>query len=956
MSRVARPLVLALSSALLLARPASAVTSAVKPAAQPSYAFYYGAAPIPVAELSAFDHVVVEPDSGFDPSQVDTPHTDWLAYASVGEVTPQRDFFSAIPKAWLKGDNSAWGSQVVDQSAPGWPAFFVEHVIDPLWQRGFRGFFFDTLDSFQLIAKTDAERQRQIAGLVRVIDAVKTRYPQARLVFNRGFEILPQVHQWVDAVAFESLYKGWDQGKQLFTEVPPSDRDWLMAQVQPLRDSYKLPVIAIDYCPDTDRQCALETARRISAQGLIPYVSDPGLQRVGIGEPQPIPTRILMLQDSPNRVSLNVSDGVRYLATPLNYLGLRLDYLNVNQDPLPEGPLADRYAGVVLWLNDRVDQPEQLRQWVLRQIAAGVRVVFIGTFGMPVAGPFAQALGLQPAAGEVDGPLRVTHADATLMGYEVPPTPDPRDYTPVRLGAQGRSLLRLQSGDLEFDAAALMPWGGYVMRPFAVLAMDDMSQARWVLQPFEFLRQALNLRDMPVPDPTTENGLRLFMSHIDGDGFASKVEFQDAGGATYSGEALYRVLKQYGLPVTASVIEGEVSDQGPNAAIAPRLREIARQIFALPNVEMASHTYTHPLPWMQVTGEGVATNDYDRAEGTGVQSTNGLAINVPGYRFNLEREIGGSVAGINRLMAPAGKQVKVLLWSGDCQVPAVALKQAYQAGVLNMNGGDTLITRSNPSLTDVAPQGVMKDGYYQVFAPNQNEEIYTALWQGPYYGFRRVLETFELTEHPRRIKPIDVYYHMFTGTKEASLTALNTVLQSVTRQPIHPVFVSDYARKVLDTQQTSVARDGDFWVIRNAGWLRTVRVAPDLAPDLSDARGVAGFLPGPDGVYVHMTGSEARFRLIPLGRAAAQNLPWLASANGRIDAFQRTPERLSFELTSYVAPRFTIAGASACRVRVAGKVIAGEKTPEGRLFSLGPIGVPVSVNQQSVHVDVDCRA
>ena len=958
--RVARPLALVLSGLLLLMRPASALPAGAKTATQSSYAFYYGAAPIPVAALSAFDHVVVEPDSGFDPSQVDTPHTDWLAYASVGEVTHARSYFSAIPKAWLKGGNQAWGSQVVDQSAPGWPDFFVEHVVAPLWQRGFRGFFLDTLDSFQLIAKTESERQQQIAGLVRVIHAIKTRYPQARLIFNRGFEILPQAHQWVDAVAFESLYKGWDQGKKRFVDVPQNDRDWLMAQLKPVIDDYRLPVIAIDYCPDADRQCARDTAARIRDKGLIPYVTDPGLQRVGIGAREPMPRRVLILQDPAPELSLNVSDGVRFLAMPLNYLGYGLDYVNVNRDALPEGPLSDRYAGVVLWLNDRVSQPERLRQWVARQIADGVHVAFFGSFGMPMAGQFAQTLGLAAASGDADGRLSVVHADPQLMGFEMPPTPDAHDYTPVQVRADsgGRSLLQLRAGELHMDAAAIMPWGGYVMRPFAVFSLDDLNQARWVVQPFAFLREALRLPDMPAPDPTTENGLRLFMTHIDGDGFASKVEFRDADGDTYSGEALYHVLKQYGLPATVSVIEGEVSDEGPNAAEAPRLRAVARRIFSLPNVEMASHTYTHPLPWMQITGQGTSTNDYDHTEGSGgVPTANGLSINVRGYHFNLEREIGGSVAGINRLMAPPGKRVKVLLWSGDCQVPSVALKAAYDAGVLNMNGGDTLITRSDPSLTEVAPQGVLKGGYYQVFAPNQNEEEYTALWQGPYYGFRRVLETFDMTGRPRRLKAMDVYYHMFTGTKQASLSALHTVLANVAEQPIHPVFVSDYARKVLDTQATSVARDGAYWVVRTAGWLRTVRLAPGWAPDLADAVGVAGFLPGPDGVYVHLTGGgEARFRLIPLDRANTWTEPWLASANGRIEAFTREPGRLSFTLTSYVAPRFSLAGARTCRVRIDGKGAEGETREDGRFFSLGQAGVPVAVTEQSVRIDVDCRA
>jgi hypothetical protein len=256
--------------------------NAVNGAAMPSVAFFYGEQ-VPVETLSRFDTVVAEPDSGFDPAAQPAGCTAWFAYVSVGEVTPQRPYYAAMPKAWLAGHNAAWASHVVDQDAPGWPAFYVKQVIAPLWRKGYRGFFLDTLDSYQLIAKTDVDRQRQQAGLVSVIRAIKTRYPQALLMFNRGFEILPQVHDLVYAVAFESLYSGWDQTKQSYTQVPQADRDWLLGQAKVIREQYRLPVISIDYCASGDEQCARDTVQKICKDGLVPYVTDGGLQTVGVG-------------------------------------------------------------------------------------------------------------------------------------------------------------------------------------------------------------------------------------------------------------------------------------------------------------------------------------------------------------------------------------------------------------------------------------------------------------------------------------------------------------------------------------------------------------------------------------------------------------------------------------------------------------------------------------------------
>lgn len=247
----------------------------------PTFAFFYGAH-VPVAELATFGSVVVDPDSDFDPHAAAAPHTAWLAYVSVGEVTTARAYFKDIPRAWLRGENRAWGSVIVDQAAPQWPAFYVERVIAPLWARGFRGFFLDTLDSYQIVAKTDSERARQQAGIVAVIDAIKARYPSARLMLNRGFELLPRVHANVYAIAFESLYRGWNQAQRRYTEVPQADRTWLMLQVDAAK-AYGLPVVAIDYCPPDDAVCVRDTAARIRAAGVIPYVTGPALDVVGVG-------------------------------------------------------------------------------------------------------------------------------------------------------------------------------------------------------------------------------------------------------------------------------------------------------------------------------------------------------------------------------------------------------------------------------------------------------------------------------------------------------------------------------------------------------------------------------------------------------------------------------------------------------------------------------------------------
>ncbi len=131
---------------------------------------------------------------------------------------------------------------------------------------------------------------------------------------------------------------------------------------------------------------------------------------------------------------------------------------------------------------------------------------------------------------------------------------------------------------------------------------------------------------------------------------------------------------------------------------------------------------------------------------------------------------------------------------------------ARKADLYNLNGGETTIRKSHPFISRISPMSRPVGRELQLYAPIMNENVYTNLWRGPYYGFRHVIETFELTDRPRRLKPIDIYYHFYSGEKTASLRALKEVYDWTLEQEILPfLFMSEYAKRVLAYQQATVA-------------------------------------------------------------------------------------------------------------------------------------------------------
>ncbi len=305
-------------------------------------------------------------------------------------------------------------------------------------------------------------------------------------------------------------------------------------------------------------------------------------------------------------------------------------------------------------------------------------------------------------------------------------------------------------------------------------------QRSLLVDPFKTLSALMPLPAIPVPDVTTESGRRIFTSHIDGDGFPSKAWMP---GKPYSAQPiLLGVLKKYKVPHTVSIIEGEVGPDGMYPKESAAMEAIARKMFALPNVEIASHTFSHPFFWD------------DRIQAKDKQY--GDSLPIPGYKLDYTREIDGTVNYINNELAPKGKKVVILLWSGTADPIESMVRRVSNLGLLNVNGGNTYVVKGDDSLTQVTPTIAWYPSAVQVYAPVINENLYTNLWTEHHDGFGRAKETFELLGEPRRLKPVSIYYHMYSGVYPTSLHALQSLYDWAAKQPLIPVHLSDYARRL----------------------------------------------------------------------------------------------------------------------------------------------------------------
>ncbi|MDF1760418.1 MAG: endo alpha-1,4 polygalactosaminidase [Coxiellaceae bacterium] len=867
----------------------------------PSVAFYYGSQP-PVDELHAFDVVVVDPKSGVDPKKFNDKNSQAYAYVSIGEWHGDKK----IPnKKWVMARNRTWNSYALDQSNPAWREYALTKIIAPLVKQGYQGVFFDTMDSYHLFAKTADARAKQEAGMVTLIQSVKKKFPHLHIILNRGFELLPKVNKDIDGVAAESLYAGWNHAKRRYVDVPKKSRDWLMQQMQAVK-KYGLWPIVIDYTNSADRKKAQKVADKIKADGFIPWVGNGTLTNMGVGNVTVVPRTVLMVYDSKQFPDITFSDSMRFAAFPLEQMGYVPLMVDVRK-PLPAYQLKGRVAAILVWINGPIDgRAKPLAQWLSKQVAQQIPAALLGSVDYLKIDPrIAKQLGVVFPEGEAKPPYKVVKK-TQLMGYETKLYVT-ESTVDMRL-KQGDPQLTVQdSAGRKSEAVAFTPWGGYALSPYVVHEIGE-NLTYWVLRPFEFFRKALQLKYIPVADLTTKNGLRMLMVHIDGDGWATKSEWFK--GPIAGKSLLDNVLMKYRIPTTASIIEGEVSPKGVYPKFAKQSMQAARDIFKLPWVEIATHTYTHPFMWRKLARDKVGV---------------GYNLQIPGYKYSAEREITGSMDFINRELAPKGKRCKVVLWSGDTNPDEAALKVAYGDHLLNMNGGDTLITERRKTVTAIAPIGIIKGKYIQIYAPNQNENVYTNDWTGPYYGFRDVIQTFKLTESPHRYKPIDIYYHTYSASKKASLKALHQVYDWALKQQTNKIFSSEYIKRAVSFYHVVYARSGKAWLIRNMGALKEYRVPMAWGyPALSTH--VMGYNHYDKQTYVHINGGNmADITLLK----DAPTAPYIKQMNGDITHFKHDANSMQFALSANEPIKLLIHGGGSCQLFEKKKLLKPVSAKEG---------------------------
>jgi hypothetical protein len=558
----------------------------------------------------------------------------------------------------------------------------------------------------------------------------------------------------------------------------------------------------------------------------------------------------------------------RMAEMPLNHLGLIVEPHDIRK-PLPDLAGRDDVRGIVTWWSDDVyDDPAGFLQWASEAADRGTRFLFLGSLGFQrsrageatpaylvdrllrrlgvrmlrnandpafLSAPIVKDQGMVeferalPPAGRVTGALRALNTDAKVF-----------------LSAEGKQGTS--------DLVIVTPFAGFVSDGYTHYSVEGSTFRQWYINPFRLFSLTFGTGRLPVPDTTTIGGRRIFFSHIDGDGWRNETKI--ANYRTRNARAIDVILNEVlngfpDLPVTVAAI---AADLDPEWCGDERAISAAYAVYALPHVEAASHTYSHPFYWGMFEN-GAATGERigdARCAGASGAVAHPVARAYSARAFNLDLEVSGAAGYIARFLPP-GKPLRLLQWSGDTSPFPGAVAASRAAGLLNINGGDSRFDANFPSVSWVSSLGRYTEGGWQIYAAASNENTYTYLWTGRFYGFQQLSENLRRMESPRRLKPINVYYHVYSGERLSSLNALIENLRAARAQEIAPIRTTDYVEIANGFYTCRIVELGDGqWRIEDRGALNTMRVDDRIGevPDLARSQGVLGWRRHQGSLYV----------------------------------------------------------------------------------------------------------
>ena len=262
-----------------------------------NFVCYYGADAI--ADMSDFNIAIIESRSHTKKEiELLKKAGAWVVgYVTIGEddKLEKRDgkgpggyasFYMDIDNDGQPDKNINWNSYYVNAGNKLWQDIIINERVKAVLDKGCDGIFMDTVDTVEIYQNTKK-------GMIDLIANIRKKYPDIKIVQNRGFSVIADTAPYIDSVMYEDFsidydwendtYSKADEGKLVSTGIFAVTLNKIRYKFKDGKPTLKKPqftVVALDYANPDQKELIQFCYDRAWEYDFVPYVSTIQLDEV----------------------------------------------------------------------------------------------------------------------------------------------------------------------------------------------------------------------------------------------------------------------------------------------------------------------------------------------------------------------------------------------------------------------------------------------------------------------------------------------------------------------------------------------------------------------------------------------------------------------------------------------------------------------------------------------------
>jgi len=665
-----------------------------------------------------------------------------------------------------------------------------------------------------------------------------------------------------------------------------------------------------------------------------------------------VPRTVVGVYDSSLEVAPDRSLLHRFVEMPLNWLGLKVEFREINDPTILRLANDPEIRGIITCFPEgsSVARPEQLLGLLGEFVKNGKTVAILGEPGF-----FFSRRGVPTPLNQINQLLRHFGVEANgqylLSATDLKPQLVEARYAteqkfvepsmnqlPMLVQSDPTARVLVTSKILNEPTAPTVPLvvlgkSGLVAltrNAFNLYSGQSPTQEvrGWFIDPIELLRSVFGTDAKPIPDLTTSMGRRMAVTLIEGGDWSKESHIEQYFAKRVPASEVIRreiVEPQKGFIFSIAPVAAELDPQW--GATQSALNE-AREIFKLSNVEANVTGYSDVWDWAFFESNHSASREAELLslypsptwkKSEQARRDDGRArwkpeepLDFHGWlrprrfavqRFDLDREILGALKLVKSLTSderPSG----CLVWSGSRYPAARALVRATQNEVCSLGGGRSVVDGMHPSLAWLEPISssiVVNDDTHEInrvpLYPLAGEDAYLTSNEPLEFGFRGLTETLTKTETPRRLRPIAIRFGISAGLSDVRLQSVKFVLDFASKSEPIPISLSSYIRRVNGFYSIRMEECGpSCWTLLDRQGIDTVRFdgVGDSVIDWSQSQGVLGARVVNGSLYISLDPSVVKPVVAIAPKRSGNEPAQLIGSNWEIKKLRRTGSEFDF--------------------------------------------------------------